>query len=471
MVVEAQQIRPEIAHLAVPLAQLQPYARNPRQGDVGAISESLRLHGQFRPIVVNKRTSVVLAGNHTLAAARALGWREIAVTYVDVDEHKAAQIVLADNRANDLASNDAARLADLLQSLPTLEGTLYDGDALDALLDDLSAPLAAPGREGDSDGDGTSPEGDLDAVPEPPAVPRTQPHDLLELGPHRLLCGDCRDRAATARLLEGSPVNLVVTSPPYAAQRAYDQSSGFAPIATEGYVAWYHAVAALLAEHLAPDGSYLLNIKEHTMDGQRALYVKELVLAHAREWGWLFVDEFCWLKTAMPGEYSGRFKNGWEPVFHFTRAPRHKWDPDAMLTPSAEVPIFAPETNFKMGPGGLQEGEPPAKAPGLARPSNVLNLRGVGADRTEGPHPAAFPVALPAWFIRAFSATGDLVYDPFCGSGSTLVAAERAGRRFVGMEISPAYCDVVAQRYAALTGQQARWHPAAAAPAHGHVRP
>jgi hypothetical protein len=130
-------IQPEIAHLAVPISSLRFYARNPRQGDIGAISQSLEHHGQFRPLVVNKRTSEVLAGNHTLAAARALGWEEIAVTYVDVDEAQAAKIVLADNRASDLATQDAHKLAELLQSVGDLAGTLYDGDALDALLADL----------------------------------------------------------------------------------------------------------------------------------------------------------------------------------------------------------------------------------------------------------------------------------------------------------------------------------------------
>src|SRR5205823_2971895 len=128
--------------LTVPIERLTPHPRNARQGDIGAISESLRYHGQFRPIVVNKRDNTVLAGNHTLAAARALGWEQIAATFVDVDDEEAARILLADNRLNDLATNNPGQLASLLQELAAtpaaLSGTGYDGDALDDLLADLT---------------------------------------------------------------------------------------------------------------------------------------------------------------------------------------------------------------------------------------------------------------------------------------------------------------------------------------------
>jgi site-specific DNA-methyltransferase (adenine-specific)/site-specific DNA-methyltransferase (cytosine-N4-specific) len=142
-----------------------------------------------------------------------------------------------------------------------------------------------------------------------------------------VICADCRDLAAVQRLLNGRKANLVVTSPPYASQREYDTSSGFKPIHPEKYVDWYKGVADVIAEILAPDGSYFLNIKEHAEDGERSLYVKDLVLAHKRQWGWLFVDEFCWRNTAngVPGGWPNRFKNAWEPVFHFARTPKIKF--------------------------------------------------------------------------------------------------------------------------------------------------
>lgn len=157
MPTNAPHIPASLADLAVPLAALAPYHRNPRTGDLDAIAESLATHGQYKPIVVNKgtltgRPGEILAGNHTAKAARKLGWDEIAVTWLDVDEDTAAKIVVVDNRTSDLAGYDTALLADILTDLPDLKGTGYDQEQLDELLDDTSlpAPIELP-----SDGAGT----------------------------------------------------------------------------------------------------------------------------------------------------------------------------------------------------------------------------------------------------------------------------------------------------------------------------
>jgi hypothetical protein len=137
---------PTLDALRVPVASLHPYARNPRRGDVARIVESLRRHGQYRPVVVNARTQEVLAGNHTLAAAVELGWDEIAATFVDVDADTAARIALIDNRANDLAGYDDQALAELLASLDgDLDGTGFQPTEFEELLRDLAAPTAPDG--------------------------------------------------------------------------------------------------------------------------------------------------------------------------------------------------------------------------------------------------------------------------------------------------------------------------------------
>ncbi len=115
-----------------------PYPMNARQGDVGLIAESLSENGQFRPIVVNKRDNSILVGNHTWKAAKTLGWKEIAVTFVDVDDEEAARIVLVDNRTADLGSYDHVELVDLLKDLPSHEGTGYTLEDLDDLLHDIA---------------------------------------------------------------------------------------------------------------------------------------------------------------------------------------------------------------------------------------------------------------------------------------------------------------------------------------------
>lgn len=138
-------IREEIAHLAQPISDFITHPKNVRQGDVGAITQSLEAHGQYRPIVVQRSTGHILAGNHTYLAAKSLGWEQIAATFVDCDEEQAIKILLVDNRANDLAMYDDRKLADLLKDLAAtsagLDGSLFSGDDLDDLLFRLEGTL------------------------------------------------------------------------------------------------------------------------------------------------------------------------------------------------------------------------------------------------------------------------------------------------------------------------------------------
>lgn len=132
-----------IKHLIVDIDSIKTHPKNVRQGDIGAICESLKAHGQYRPIVVDGRTNQILAGNHTWKAAKSLGWQQISAGFVETkDDDEALRILLADNRTTDLASYDEAELANLLKDLAETDegliGTAFDGDDLDALLKDLS---------------------------------------------------------------------------------------------------------------------------------------------------------------------------------------------------------------------------------------------------------------------------------------------------------------------------------------------
>lgn len=119
----------------VPIDSLKLHPANPRVSDIEPIKESLRVNGQYRPIVANRRTGHVLAGNHTLKAAKELGWTEIEVYWVDVDEHAELKILLADNRTTEFGYMDPQRLLDaLLQLGGDFEGTAYDPGFVDALL-------------------------------------------------------------------------------------------------------------------------------------------------------------------------------------------------------------------------------------------------------------------------------------------------------------------------------------------------
>jgi site-specific DNA-methyltransferase (adenine-specific) len=187
------------------VSALKPYGKNPRVGNVAAIAESLKLNGQFRPIVVRKETQEILAGNHTWKAASALGWTHVKVTFVEnITDEQAKKIVLADNRYGDLGGYNNEILAELLNSLPTLDGTGYD----DAYLELIEAGLTpdAPAALNDPD--------DVPVTPELPAV-FTKPGDVWLLGPHRLVCGDSTDADVYKTLMAGKTANAVVTDPPY----------------------------------------------------------------------------------------------------------------------------------------------------------------------------------------------------------------------------------------------------------------
>lgn len=127
---------------------VQPHPDNPRKGNLEAIAESLQRSGQYKPIVVQKSTGYVIAGNHTREAARDLGWEEISAVLLDADDEQAKVILLADNRTADLASYDQAKLYESLERLLDLEGTGYDLDYVESLGDALGANVGASSDTG-----------------------------------------------------------------------------------------------------------------------------------------------------------------------------------------------------------------------------------------------------------------------------------------------------------------------------------
>ena len=435
---------------AVPVDTLTEHPDNARRGDVEAIDGSMRQHGFYGAIYAQRGTGRIIAGNHRHRVAVARGVAEVPVIWLDVDDDQARRIMLHDNRTSDLAGYDDDRLAALLADMHSdselgLVGTGYTVEDLAELAgDDLLEP-------------GPDLGGDPDEVPAEPPVPVTKPGDVWLLGPHRVLCGDSRRPEDVALVLDGQTFNLAFTSPPYADRREYDETSGFRPIPPDEYVGWFDAVQANVAEHLAPDGSWFVNIKPGTENGRRELYVFDLVIAHVRRWGWGLVDEFAWTHAGLPGRYVGRFKNAWEPLFHFAKAPTSeiKYRPQQVAIESDDAFTYdRAATRTATGNIGFRDHE---TSSGLALPSNVVhfvNGRHVGDHAGTIAHEAAFTVRLPEWFTKAFTDPGDLVYDPFLGSGSTLIAADRQDRVCAGVELSPRYVDTVCRRWQQITGDQ-----------------
>ena len=419
-----------------PTDRLVPYARNPRTHSpeqVVQIAASIAEFGFTNPILVDTKAGII-AGHGRLLAAQRLGLKEVPVIVLDhLSETQKRAYVIADNRLALNAGWDeellSAELAELEREKFDVELTGFSDAELEVLLADEKGAESAETPE---------------EIPEAPAVAVTQPGDLWMIGAHRLLCGDCRDRDSVLRLFEGLKANIVVTSPPYASQREYDPASGFRPVAPEDYIGWYGELAANIESVLAPDGSYFLNIKEHAEDGQRLLYVKELTIAHVLQWGWRFVDELCWRKTdnGVPGGWGNRFKNAWEPIFHFCRQPEIKFRPEAVGHLSDGCFDYSPDTPESNSGSGLL-GQHEDRHTGIARPSNVIEAK---TESSQGSHSAPFPRVIPEFFIKAFTDPGDAVFDPFLGIGTTMAAAALLERNGYGIEISPAYCDVIIRR-------------------------
>lgn len=425
----------------LPIESLTPWADNPRSNAhaVPEVAKSIKRFGFASPIIarpIDGGGLEIVAGHTRHKAAQSLGLDRVPVRVMDLDPADAKLLALADNRLGELADWTGG-LEDILRELDA------DGVDLDGLgwsTEELDALTAPPPIE---------PDGSEDDVPELQEEVHSKPGEVYELGPHRLICGDCRDPGVVSALMDGEEIGIGFTSPPYASQRVYDESSGFKPIPPDEYVEWFEPVQAGVREHLADDGSWFVNIKEHCDDGQRSLYVKDLTIAHVRKWNWMFVDEFAWTRAGVPGGWPNRFKNGWEPVFHFSSNGEIKFRPANVSTTTDHAFDYSPRNGTSVSGSGLLGKEHASGfRAGMARPGNVVAI-GTGGGSVTGTHSAEFPVSLPAFFIKAYSDPEDLIFDPFMGSGTTLIAAAQEGRRGYGCEISPGYCDIIRRRWTA----------------------
>lgn len=432
----------EAAAVWMPINDLTPWADNPRDNAaaIPEVAKSIKRFGFASPIIARPIEGggfEIIAGHTRHQAALSLGLDRVPVRVMDLDPTDAKLLALADNKVGEIATWSDG-LGDILRELEAdgidLDGLGFGDDELGELL----APLPI------------EPDGTEDDVPDlQEGEPDSKVGEVYELGPHRLVCGDCRDPDVMVTLMGGEKIAVGFTSPPYAAQRVYDESSGFKPIPPDEYVEWFNAVQANIRAHLAKNGSWFVNIKEHSEQGQRSLYVKDLTIAHVREWGWSLIDELCWRRNSIPGLFPGRFKNLWEPVFHFGLMDGRgiKFNPRSVATQGSGF-VYTPGLIMTMTKHGSQHNQDELTPSPFVLPGNVLDISTDSAQAQTG-HTAPFPVALPVFFIKAYTDPECIVFDPFMGSGTTLIAAAQEGRRGYGCEISRGYCDVIRRRWTA----------------------
>lgn len=422
-------------------------ARNHSDMNKARIKKSLEAVGAGRGILADAE-NIIRAGNGIYEQAKALGFK---FKVVDVDD----KTILVSRRP-DLRGKRAVRAA-MLDNLAS-DSSAYDYDAkifanvvnndalLKAIAEDDEKLLALLGTDEDlKENDDEHAAELVDKAKELQKKWKVRPGDIWQIGEHFIICGDCTNFDDWKKLLTAAgieKVNGVFTSPPYAEQR----KKQYGGIPTEKYVDWWYDVQANVRTHLAEDGSFFVNIKPHCENGERVLYVFDLVLAMRRKWEWKFVDELSWIHQGMPGKFGRRLKNRFEPVYHFS-INEAKTKFENIKYESEKVPTGSIGSNASMQ--GI--GDPLRdRILGKATPGNILEI-GIGNPNEYTGHPGQFPVALPEFFIKAYSDVGDIWLDPFLGSGTTICAAHRNGRRGIGIEKLEKYMAVCLERIYDLT--------------------
>lgn len=253
--------------------------------------------------------------------------------------------------------------------------------------------------------------------------------------------GDCLQKL---KLLEDNSVDLIVTSPPYADQR----KNTYGGISTKEYVDWFLPISAELLRVLKPTGTFILNIKEKVQNGERSTYVLELIL-EMRKQGWLWTEEFIWhKKNCYPGKWPNRFRDAWERLLQFNKNKKFNMYQESVMVPTGDWAKTRLKNlsdtdqirdNSKVG-SGFGKNISNWINREMAYPTNVLHL---ATECNNKNHSAAFPSSLPEWFIKLFTQEGDVVLDPFMGSGTTNIVAQRMGRDSIGIEIQEQYYDMV----------------------------
>jgi len=257
-----------------------------------------------------------------------------------------------------------------------------------------------------------------------------------------ILHGDCAEKL---KELESDSIDLIFTSPPYADQRKHT----YGGIHPDKYVEWFLPISQDLFRVLKPTGTFVLNIKERVVNGERHTYVLELIMA-MRMHGWLWTEEFIWhKKNCYPGKWPNRFRDSWERLLQFNKNKKFKMFQEAVMVPTGDWSKTRlnnlSETDRTRDESRVRSGFGKNVSHWLGRdkayPTNVLHMATECGNRN---HSATFPESLPEWYIKLFTEEGDWVLDPFTGSGTTNRIAQRLRRNSIGIDVQPEYYHALA---------------------------
>ena len=425
---------------------LIPFARNPRthsDAQVAKLAASIVEFGWTNPVLVDGSQGII-AGHGRLAAARKLGLAEVPVIELGhLTQAQKRAYVIADNRlALDAGWDEemlAVELAELSESGYDLTLTGFSNDELEDLLVGVGEGTA---EESSADSD----EDAADEVPDAPANPVTRPGDVWQLGAHRVICGDAADATVVTALMAGDRAVLCFTSPPYGNQRDY----------TNTIIDWDALMRGVFNQlPMAANGQVLVNLGLIHRE-QEVIPYWDGWLDWMRTQGWRRFAWYVWDQgPGLPGDWNGRLAPAFEFVFHFNRKDSEPRRPNKI------VPcIYAGRDTHLRGDGtsagGMRNKDGSKTAwnhvgqvtQETKIPDSVIRLmRHKGKIGQDIDHPAVFPVALPQHVLETYTDAGDIVFEPFCGSGTALLAAQRTGRVVRATEIAPEYVDVTVKRF------------------------
>jgi DNA modification methylase len=379
----------------VPIAKLRPFAGNPRKNDetVASIIKSIEAFGYTNPILARRENSEIIAGHTRVLALEKLGATEAPVIFLDLSETDARVYSVFDNKSVENTEWDFPKLADLLTELDGLNVDLeLTGFSPEEIEDIVVGPT---GHEADPQDD---------EVPDVPKTALTKPGDVWVLGDHRLLCGDATKGEDVRRVMGGEDVVAVVTDPPYGINQdgvpndAPEQLRGIVSGAVECLPISDGVIAAFASTRTFT--VWLDGIRAAGQVFERMLWLYKKAQCTFPWRGWILKSESILISTVGTPQ--------WQEVKPYSH--------DCYELPEVSGEI----------------------------------------DDSLGWHGSIKPMTVVTDIMQRVSPPGTNIYDPFLGSGTTLIAAEKLNRRCYGLEIEPKYCDVIVERWQNFTGQKAR---------------
>jgi DNA modification methylase len=410
----------------LPVSELKPYERNARKHrdmDVDAIVKSIEKFGFDDPIGIWSADNLIVEGHGRLMAAKKLGMKTVPCIRLDhlTDEQRRAY-ALAHNKTAENSEWDLDILPEELESIVDIDMSAFGFDV----------------EERDKD---EPTEDDYDE--EPPKEPRTQVGDIYQMGNHRLICGDSTESETFERLMQGKKAACVVTSPPYGVGKDYEE---------KGIEPWKHTMMGVidnitkyagiivwnLGDLYATESQYIepTSFYSHEMFGEKGF--KPIWIRIWKKQGMNFGVGPYHLVTNKPVqqyEYISAFQDSSAPIDAEEFNDDQYWWLSAYANSQFRfVKRLTREERKKWGYAGIWE---------------------INTVKANKEHPAMFPVELPWRCIKMHSDVGDIVIEPFCGSGTTMIACEQTRRICYAVERDPKYCDLTVDRWEKFTGEKA----------------